>query len=79
LSTKEESIRGKAYVDALAHSARGLGATCLQRVEVTRLEIDGDKVIGVRTLTETYHSGHTIIAAGPWTGISGAGFLNRYP
>ena len=70
LSPKEGSIVGKAFVDALVHAASRLGTSCLEGVEVTGLEMDGDKVIGVRTLTETYHSNHTILAAGPWTGLA---------
>jgi glycine oxidase len=70
LSPKEGSIRGKAFVDALVNAASRLGTSCLEGVEVTGLEADGDKVIGVRTLTETYHSNHTILAAGPWTGLA---------
>ncbi len=70
LSPKEGSIVGKAFVDALVHAASKLGTSCLEGVEVTGLEIDGDKVIGVRTLTETYHSNHTILADRPWTGLA---------
>jgi len=43
----------------------------LEETEVTGLEFSGRKVVGVRTSTDSYQCGHTVLAAGPWTGIPG--------
>ncbi len=37
---------------------------------MTVFEFDGDRVIGVRTLTDVYHVEHTVLAAGGWTGLA---------
>ena len=71
LSPREGSIRGEAYVRSLAHAACQMGATVMEHTEVTALEFSGSRVVGVRTVSETCHAGHTILAAGAWTGISG--------
>ncbi len=71
LSPLEGSIRGEAYVNSLAHAASSLGAVILERTEVTGLEFDGSRVIGVRTLlNETHYANHTVLAAGAWTGLA---------
>ena len=71
LSPLEGSIRGEAYVNSLAHAASTLGAEILERTEVTGLEFDGRRVIGVRTLlNETHYANHTVLAAGAWTGLA---------
>ena len=71
LSPLEGSIRGEAYVNSLAHAASSFGATILERAEVTGLEFDGSRVIGVRTLlNETHYANHTVLAAGAWTGLA---------
>ena len=70
-SPHEGYVRGQRYVDALVHAASSRGATLLEGVEVIGLEFDGKRVAGVRTEAGTYHAGHTVLAAGPWTGIEG--------
>ena len=70
-SPREGCIRGQRYVDALVHAASQRDATFLEGQEVTALETDGGRVIGVRTAADTHHAGHTVLAAGPWTGIAG--------
>ena len=70
-SSQEGCIRGQSYVEALVHAASRLGASFLQGTEAIGLEFQGERVTGVRTATDTYRSGHTVLAAGPWTGISG--------
>ncbi len=71
LSPLEGSIRGEAYVNSLAHAASALGALILERTEVTGLEFDGSRVIGVRSLlNETHFASHTVLAAGAWTGLA---------
>ena len=69
-SPQEGHIHGQRYTEALAHAASRLGATMLQGAEVTGLEFQGSKVTGARTATETYYGDHTVLAAGPWTGIA---------
>ena len=68
-SPKEGSVRGQKLVYALAHAASRLGATFLEQMEAITLEFEGPRVVGVRTVTEIHHSAHTVLAAGPWTGI----------
>ena len=69
-SPEEGHVEGQRYVEALAHAASRLGATFLQGSEVISLEFQGRKVTGARTATETFHGDHTVLAAGPWTGIA---------
>ena len=70
-SPKEGAVRGKAFVDSLVNAGTRLGATYLEGVEVTGLEVAGGRVTGVRTPFEVFHAEHTVLAAGPWTGIAG--------
>ena len=69
-SPREGHIQGQRYTEALAHAASRLGAAILEGTEVTGLELQGDRVTGVRTGTEIIHCGQTVLAAGPWTGSS---------
>jgi len=68
-SPGEGCISGQRLVDALVNAATGLGAVFLEETEVIGLETSGHTVVGVRTLTDSYQCGHTVLAAGPWTGI----------
>jgi len=70
-SPREGCVSGQRLVDALVHAATVLGAVFLEETEVTGLEFSGSKVIGVRTLNGSYRSAHTVLAAGPWTGVPG--------
>ena len=70
-SPREGCINGQRLVDALVHAATRLGAVFLEETEVIGLETSGQSIVGVRTLTGAYHCGHTVLAAGPWTGITG--------
>lgn len=47
--------------------ARG-GAEYVEGSPVTAIVREGDRVIGVRSLTETYHAAKVVIAAGAWSG-----------
>ena len=69
-SPKDGHVEGQRYVEALAHAASRMGAQVHEGAEVTGLELQGHNVIGVRTNTQVYHSGHTVLAAGPWSGIA---------
>lgn len=68
-SPREGCISGQRLVDALVHAATGLGAVFLEETEVIGLETSGRRVVGVRTLTGSYQCDHTVLAAGPWTGV----------
>ena len=70
-SPGEGCIHGQRLVDSLVHAATGLGAVFLEETEVISLETSGHRVVGVRTLTGSYQCGHTVLAAGPWTGVPG--------
>lgn len=78
-SPREGHVEGRRYVEALAHAASRLGAQVHEGVEVTALELQGHNVIGVRTNTEVYHSGHTVLAAGPWSGIASRWLPEKLP
>lgn len=70
-SPGEGYAEGETLVHALADAASRAGATVLEGTEVAGLEAEGRRVLGVRTAGETYHAGHTVLAAGPWTGVAG--------
>ena len=70
-SAREGFVRGQRLVDSLVHASSLRGATFVEGVEVAALETVGDRVIGVRTHGETFHADHTVLAAGPWTGLAG--------
>ena len=78
-SPREGHIQGQRYVEALAHAASRLGARLYEGVEVTGLELQGHNVIGVRTNNQVYHSGHTVLAAGPWSGIANRWLPEKLP
>jgi glycine oxidase len=70
-SPREGCVRGESLVASLVHAASQMGATCLEGVEVSGLQTEGRRVTGVRTADDVYYSDHTILAAGPWTGVAG--------
>ena len=78
-SPREGYVRGRRWVDSLVHAASRLGATFFQGVEVSGLETDGRRVTGVRTSRGTVYAEHTVIAAGPWTGMAGRWLPDRLP
>src|SRR5262245_54443021 len=51
---------------ALARHAREKGVTILQNTPALGLELEGRRVVGVVTPTETISTGTVVIAAGPW-------------
>lgn len=69
-SPLEGHVTGQRLVDALAHAASQRGTTFHEGTEVVGLEIEGSRVIGVRMSSETFHAGHTVLAAGPWSGLA---------
>ena len=78
-SPEEGHVIGQRYVDALVHAASRLGSTFLQGAEVIGLEFKDVKVVGARTATETYFGYHTVLAAGPWTGIASRWLPQKIP
>ena len=69
-SPQEGSINGRRYVRALVQAAARHGATFHEETEVLGLVTEGSSVTGVKTAAQTYHAGHTVLAAGYWTGIA---------
>ena len=78
-SPTEGHVRGQNLVDSLVHAATRRGATLLEEAEVVALETDGGHVTGVRTVNKTFYADHTVLAAGPWTGIAGRWLPERPP
>ncbi|MDP6050206.1 MAG: FAD-dependent oxidoreductase [SAR202 cluster bacterium] len=78
-SPTEGSVHGKNYIGALSHAAKTFGAKFLEDTEVLGLETIAHTVIGVRTKNNTCHAGHTVLAAGPWTGINQKWAHDRFP
>ena len=78
-SPREGYVRGERYVAALVQVASRLGGRFLQGDEVVGLQRDHSKVIGVTTATDAYVAGHTVLAAGPWTGIDGRWIDGKLP
>ena len=78
-SPTEGHVTGERLVDSLVRTASRAGTTFLEGVEVTGLETDGRRVLGVRTADGIVHAGHTVLAAGPWTGLAGRWVPQRLP
>ncbi len=78
-SPREGHLRGQRLVDALVHAASKLGASFVEGTEVTGLETQGRRVTGLRVAGATHPAGHTVLAAGPWSGIAGRWVPDRIP
>ena len=78
-SPREGHVRGQRLVDALVHAASKLGASFVEGAEVTGLETEGRRVTGVRVAGAAHPAGHTVLAAGPWSGIAGRWVPDRIP
>lgn len=70
-SPREGCVRGQRLCDALAYAAGRLGAKLYERVEVTGLRHDGDRITGVETTVGAIAAGQVVLAAGPWSGVAG--------
>ncbi len=70
-SPHEGCVRGQRFCDALAHAAGRLGAMLYERVEVTALSNDGDRITGIETTVGHIRAGQVVLAAGPGSGIGG--------
>ena len=69
-SPQEGNIKGRAFVQSLINASSNLGATCLEQTEVTSFEITGSRIVGLKTMTDTYHTNQVVLAAGAWTGLT---------
>ena len=78
-SPAEGHVTGQRLVDSMVRTASGAGTIFLEGVEVTGLETEGRRVLGVRTSDGVVHAGHTVLAAGPWTGLAGRWVPQRLP
>ena len=78
-SPNEGHVNGQRLVDSLMHTATQRGATLVEGEEVTGLETDGRRITGVRTAKDVVHADHTVVAAGPWTGIADQWVDRRIP
>jgi len=54
-------------ISVFAALARESGATIRERSGSHELLLEGDRVVGVRTETDTYHCDHVVLATGAWT------------
>ena len=68
-SPHEGHIRGQRLVDSLVHAAGAMGVSFSEGEEVISLVTEGSRVLGVRTSRGEILSDHTVLAAGPWTGL----------
>ena len=59
--------RNSRLMRALLESCRRLGVTIREQTGATALELDGDRVIGVRGEDETFHANHVVLSAGAWS------------
>ncbi len=78
-SPREGHLRGQRLVDALVHAASKLGASFVEGAEVTGLETQGRRVTGVRVGATAHPAGHTVLAAGPWSGVVGRWVPDQIP
>ena len=70
-SPHEGCVRGQRLCDSLAHAAGRLGARLYERVEVTGLRHEGNRITGIATATGGISAGQVVLAAGPGSGIGG--------
>jgi glycine oxidase len=64
----DHQVQNARMVRALSLLGARQGVKFAEGSPVTGLVRDRDRVIGVRSLTETYHAGKVVIAAGAWSG-----------
>ncbi|MFQ5960693.1 MAG: glycine oxidase ThiO [Candidatus Methylomirabilales bacterium] len=64
----DHQVKNANMVRALALLAARLGAQIIEGSPITGLVRDRDRVIGVRSVTDTYHADTVVIAAGAWSG-----------
>ena len=64
----DHQVENARMVRALAILGARRGVQFVEGSPVTGVVREGDRVIGVRSPTETYHAGKVVIAAGAWSG-----------
>ena len=64
----DHQVQNARMVRALALLGARRGVQLVEGSPVTGIVRDRDRVIGVRSLTETYHAGKVVVAAGAWSG-----------
>jgi glycine oxidase len=67
----DHQVQNARMVRALVLAGTRRGAQYVEGSPVTGVVRRGDRVIGVRSLAETYHAGKVVIAAGAWSGTLG--------
>ena len=68
----DHQVRNARMVRALALAGSRRGVVHLEGSPVTAFLRNRDRVIGVRSLTESYHADRVVVAAGAWSGTLGA-------
>ena len=64
----DHQVHNARMVRALSLMGARRGVAIMEGTPVTGLVRDKDRVLGVRSLTETYYAGKVVIAAGAWSG-----------
>jgi len=67
----DHQVQNARMVRALYLAGARSGARTVEGSPVTAILREGDRVIGVRSATETYHAPKVVIAAGAWSGTLG--------
>jgi glycine oxidase len=67
----DHQVQNARMVRALVLAGTRRGAQYMEGSPVTGVVRQGDRVIGVRSLADTYHAGKVVIAAGAWSGTLG--------
>jgi len=76
---QEHQVSGPALVRALLRAATDRGLTLREGVDVTGLQTEADRVIGVRTAGETLLTDAVILAGGAWSGAWSASLRFELP
>jgi glycine oxidase len=61
-------LRNPRMIQALRAACEQVGVRIVENAPVTALLREGSRVIGVRTPNSEYSAGHTVLAAGAWSG-----------
>ncbi len=67
----DHQVQNARMVRALYLAAARRGVEFLRGSPVTGILLEGNRVVGVRSLSETYHAAKVVIAAGAWSGVVG--------
>ena len=67
-SPEEGQVDPERLTGALAQAARAAGAAICEDEAVHRLELSGERVVGVESTQGTWHAAWVVLATGPWAG-----------